>query len=109
MFSQYNEDWATNGWKEDTVTPNYDVTGITVPMLNQYIDGDALCDVEAHRKIQSMVESEQSQFFWFGDEDHTNYKQSGNVDIFDQLVASLNQTEDVDAVLDCAVAAEWTA
>jgi len=109
MFSQFNDDWATNGWKEDTETPKYDVTGITVPMLNQYIDGDTLCDVEAHRKIQSMVQSEQSQFFWFGDEDHTNYKQSGNVDIFDQLVASLNQTEDADADLDCAVAAEWTA
>jgi len=56
-----------------------------------------------------MIESEQSQFFWFGDEDHTNYKQSGNVDIFDQLLASLNQTEEADASLDCAVAAEWTA
>lgn len=83
MFSQFNDEWSTNAWKDDTVTDKYDVTGITVPLLNQYINDDAVCDVEAHRKIQSMVANEQSQFIWFGDEDHSNYKATGNVDIFD--------------------------
>lgn len=50
-FEEFNPDFFTNGWLDDTDTPDFPVENVTVNMFNFFVEGDSTCDPEANQPL----------------------------------------------------------
>ena len=54
-FIQYDADFCTNSWY--TERTNYDLSSITVPMKNIYVNGDTTCNENLNIAVQGTIPS----------------------------------------------------